>query len=304
MLLFGGNDVYDARGGGILNGVLDLGSCDDRFDGRGGTVTGEVRGGTGDDTYIVDDDSITLVENASEGTDKVRSKGDYTLAANFETLTLIGSASVNGIGNNAANTINGNGGDNHLNGQGGSDTINGDDGNDMLRGGNAADLLRGDNGDDTLKGGKGNDTLRGGDDDDMLRGGQNNDQLRGEDGDDWLKGGTGQDTLRGRQRPGHPDRRVGARCLSGGSDADVLRFTKASDSPNGSADTITDFEVGVDVIDLSAVVQGAVHRQSGRQQLLRLRPRGAHRRSGRRTPVCASTWVAMAPKTCALWCRA
>ena len=36
----------------------------------------------------------------------------------------------------------------------------------------------------------------------------------------------------------------------------MLRFTKASDSPNGSADTITDFEVGVDVIDLSAVVQG------------------------------------------------
>ena len=77
--------------------------------------------------------------------------------------------------------------------------------------------------------------------DDILRGGQGDDRLLGGAGEDTLVGGHGRDTL------------------TGGADADVFRFTRAAESPKGKADLITDFEVGLDVINLSALVPGQLN---------------------------------------------
>ena len=138
-----GDDIFINSGKAVGN--VQLGSGSGKYDGRGGTVVGVVSGSTGDDLYIVDDDSTVLVEDGAGGTDEVRSKGDFTLGDHFEILKLIGSADADGTSNDTSNTITGNGGDNRLAGKGGNDTINGGNGEDTLRGGSGNDELLGDN---------------------------------------------------------------------------------------------------------------------------------------------------------------
>ena len=89
---------------------------------------------------------------------------------------------------------------------------------------------------DTLTGLAGSDTLTGNGGDDVLSGGDGTDRLSGGSGDDRLTGGAGRDVL------------------SGGTGADRFVFA-AGDSGFGglNRDIITDFESGVDRIDLTAI---------------------------------------------------
>jgi Ca2+-binding RTX toxin-like protein/ribosomal 50S subunit-recycling heat shock protein len=92
-------------------------------------------GGTGNDTYTVDDVGDVVTENLNEGTDTVQSYlNSYTLAANVENLQLMGVQNINGTGNGLANTITGNSGNNVLNGGFGNDTLIGGAGDDVLDG--------------------------------------------------------------------------------------------------------------------------------------------------------------------------
>lgn len=228
--------VYNA---GLMQGDISLLSGDDIYDGRGGTLLGTVFGGEGNDLYIIDDSGIQLVEAVDEGIDEVRSEVNYTLADNFENLTLIGSDDLQGTGNTDDNILVGNSGDNVLRGRAGDDVINGGEGNDLLLGSNGADVISGEGGDDILRGGRRNDTLDGGDGDDILRGGQGNDKLSGGDGKDVLIGGAGQDRL------------------FGGAGADTFVFSYASHSPkNSNSDVVKDFELGLDRIDFSDLISG------------------------------------------------
>ena len=143
---------------------LTGGDGNDTLDGGSGADT--LTGGLGNDTYIVDSGSDSVVENAAEGIDTVKSSINYTLAADFENLTLTGSA-VDGTGNDADNIIIGNSSANTLLGGLGNDTIDGDSGNDTLNG---------QGGSDTLTGGSGNDILTW-DSDDTLIGGANRDTV-------------------------------------------------------------------------------------------------------------------------------
>ncbi len=101
------------------------------------------------------------------------------------------------------------------------------------------DIIYGNSAANTINGLKGNDTLHGEGGDDLLIGGLGHDHLFGGDGNDTLIGG------------------LGADVLTGGAGADVFRFTSLRDSYVTSKvqeyDTITDFEVGIDKIDLSAI---------------------------------------------------
>ncbi|MFG1379911.1 calcium-binding protein, partial [Xanthobacter autotrophicus] len=136
--------------------------------------------GRGDDTYIVDNVGDVIYENAGEGTDQVNATVTYRLAGNVENLTLLGSAAINGtgneldntlIGNDAVNALSGYGGDDLLYGRGGADVIYGGDGDDLLDGGSGADLMYGGAGNDTYvvddakdsaieSAGQGTDTVR------------------------------------------------------------------------------------------------------------------------------------------------
>ena len=69
-----------------------------------------MRGGPGNDTYLVDNTGDVVTENSNEGTDTVQSSITYTLGANVENLTLTGTAAINGTGNALDNVLFGNSG--------------------------------------------------------------------------------------------------------------------------------------------------------------------------------------------------
>lgn len=102
---------------------------------------------------------------------------------------------------------------------------NGNSLNNQIIGNAASNKLSGDSGNDTLTGNRGNDTLRGGID---------NDLLLGNNGDDNLAGGSGNDTL------------------IGGSNFDIFYF----ESPLEETDTITDFNVAQDTIQVLKLTFG------------------------------------------------
>lgn len=100
--------------------------------------------------------------------------------------------------------------------------------NVLVSGGEGDDTITTGSGHDILKGGEGDDTLKGNAGDDLLMGGEGSDTLIGDAGEDWLVGGEGDDTL------------------TGGADADTFIF-----SPGHGNDSITDFTVDSDTINLS-----------------------------------------------------
>ena len=110
-------------------------------------------GGSGNDTYTVDDSRDLVIEEVGGGTDAIRSSISYALGAQVENLTLIGAGNINGTGNAFPNIIIGNTGKNLLIGGAGNDTL-------AARGGN--DTLIGSDGDDVMLGGAGADVHNGG----------------------------------------------------------------------------------------------------------------------------------------------
>jgi Ca2+-binding RTX toxin-like protein len=126
--------LYPATSG---NDTLYGTSGNDTIDGKAGADT--MKGMTGNDIYYVDNAGDVVIESADAGTDTVRSRITYTLPANVEKLTLLGTAAINGTGNSAGNTLTGNSAANVLDGKSGADTLNGKAGNDKLTGGGGAD---------------------------------------------------------------------------------------------------------------------------------------------------------------------
>ncbi|MBK8173912.1 MAG: hypothetical protein IPK66_00990 [Rhodospirillales bacterium] len=168
----GDDSIFASAGDDTLVG----GAGNDTLDGVLGSDS--MIGGIGNDVYRVESAGDVISEAGGGGTDRVESSITYTLGANLENLTLLGSAAINGTGNALNNTIIGNTAANVLSGLGGLDTLDGGAGNDRLLGGDGSDSLLGGAGNDTLLGGAGNDTLDGGAGNDSLDGGVGNDVYR------------------------------------------------------------------------------------------------------------------------------
>lgn len=144
-----GNSLNNQIGGNAIANTLYGLAGDDVINGLGGADT--MYGGTGNDNYIVNTAGDVVVELAGEGTnDRITSSVAYTLGDNVESLTLSGTASFNGTGNELNNGLRGNAGGNVLSGLAGNDVINGDAGNDRLVGGTGHDNLTGGLGRDTF----------------------------------------------------------------------------------------------------------------------------------------------------------
>jgi Ca2+-binding RTX toxin-like protein len=203
----GGSDKLHGRSG---NDELFGGSGDDALD--GGTGADWMVGGVGNDSYIVDHASDRPVEWSGQGIDTVSATISHTLGAHVENLLLQGASALNGIGNDAANTVTGNKAANRLDGGTGSDQLDGQDGDDILLGGTGNDILRGGTGQDHLSGGAGADTLDGGDGFDYAR--------YDDAGHGNLKVSLAKSALNTGAAAG--DRFVGIEGLVGGSGHDVL----------------------------------------------------------------------------------
>jgi Ca2+-binding RTX toxin-like protein len=287
--LFGtaSDDVINARGG---NDVVDAGDGNDIVDGGdghdilfGGRGNDRLIGGTGNDTLNGGLGSDVL--DGGAGVDTLSYAGAQShnvinLTTGVATQQWLGqsvgvdslSNFENVVGGDHIDTIRGNSGNNVIHGGGSSDVLqaslgrdhlDGDAGDndtvefsgvgpvtaslatgtysinatsygtlaniDHLTGGTSADTLTGDGARNYLNGGAGNDQLAGGLGNDELWGGAGADRLVADGGNDFLSG--------------NYDRLGGF----GDSAADIFEIRT-----NAGAVTISDFQIGIDKIDLTA----------------------------------------------------
>ena len=256
--LYGGDGDDSLKGGGGNDTLTGGAGADTFYFGIGyGPDEPVSRRVSGHDTitdFIVGEDTLDLIafkhdfpgvdipQATQDGANAVLDfgdKGKVTLKnvsaedLNDALHVIRGSESVDDI-------VEGDSGDNVIYGLGGRDQLHGNGGDDRLYGGDGDDSLLGDGGNDTLYGGAGDDLSTALDTERGLYGGAGDDALYGGDGDDSLKGGGGNDTL------------------TGGAGADTFYFGigYGPDEPVSRRvsghDTITDFIVGEDTLDLIA----------------------------------------------------
>jgi len=281
----------EARAGTRGKDRFDGGRGNDRLD--GGDDNDKIGGGDGDDDLIggngndmIEGGSGLDVISGDDGNDKLSGGSDDDVVdggAGKDNVT--GGAGDDSLHGGSGNDgVKGGLGDDDINGDDGDDTLGGDDGDDTLSGGLGSDKIDGGKGNDHLLAGEdaGNDKLSGGAGEDLVDysaastgmtidlaigvafgtsstaasgtdklmgiedvlgstfgdviiGSKDSNKLAGGDGNDTLTGGRGSDTL------------------TGGAGGDVFVFTSVKDSDLKKTDVITDFTVGVDSINLSAI---------------------------------------------------
>ena len=230
-----GSASADVLTGNRLANVLD-----------GGFGADTLTGGLGNDVFVVNEAGDQAIEAALGGTDKVKSSVSYTLAANVETLDLIGTGDIDGIGNGLLNTIAGNAGRNLL--DGGVDVLS-----DRLMGGLGDDVYRIRDVRDVLVelANQGTDTVLSSITHTLAANFENLELQgssaingNGNGASNVIVGNSGANILNG----------MGGRdVMTGGGGADQFAFTTI---PNGSTnvDIVTDFETGVDRFRLENAV--------------------------------------------------
>lgn len=275
-----GNDlIYDGAGNDIVNGN----GGDDTFAAGAGSDT--YNGGSGSDT-------IDFSQSTSSTTVNLAQNYAIGNTTGFDSLSsienIIGSSAGDKLtGNTGNNVIDGGNGDDTINGGGGNDTLIGGNGNDSITSGSGNDTIYDGAGNDQVNSGGGNDVVYAGSGSDSYDGGSGIDTLDyslatsgvtinatsgsvtgfandsfsnfeqfvgstfadtflGSKGDDVFFGGDGDDTIRGM---------AGYDTFSGGLGSDTYEWI-VKDLVSGKkflgSDTISDFKVGEDVLDLSA----------------------------------------------------
>jgi serralysin len=155
-----------------------------------------------------------------------------------------GAVIENAIGGAGNDLLTGNAANNLLDGGSGNDSIYGGLGSDSISGGDGFDVIYCGDGDDVVNGNKNGDTIFGGAGNDFIGGGNGLDSIDGGDGNDTIIGGLGTDTL------------------TGGTGNDHFQFLRPLNGTT-QVDTITDYQSGQDVIELSATIFTAYLGQVG-----------------------------------------
>ena len=267
-----GNTLDNVITGGSGNDTLTGLAGNDTLNGMGGSDT--MKGGVGNDIYIVNATGDVVTENASEGTDEVRtSLTSYTLGSNVENLTSTGTAAFTGTGNTLDNVMTGGIGNDTLTGLAGNDTLNGMGGNDTMKGGVGNDIYIVNSTSDivTENLNEGTDEVQtllsaytlaanvenltgtvatgftgdGNALDNIITGGSGNDVLFGEAGNDTLRGGAGDDVLQGGEGNDIFDGQGGTNWITSGNGLDTFIFNASSGNLQ-----VDDFSDGFDKIDM------------------------------------------------------
>jgi Ca2+-binding RTX toxin-like protein len=278
-LLAGAGDI--AGTGNTANNRLTGNEGNNTLDGKAGDDT--MLGGLGNDTYVIDKAGDVADETDGGGTDTLVTPFATTLGAEFENLTLTGSAAVTGTGNAKDNAILGNSGANVLDAADGQDSVSGGSGNDTLAGGIGSDTLDGGTGADKMTGGGGDDLYRVDSAKDIVveepGGGADTVESRitytlGADVENLTLTGTSAVNGTGNTLDNILVGNTATNILSGGDGDDILDGGKGADKLSGGAgsdtivrhslaegkDTITDFQTGAggDVLDISDILIGYV----------------------------------------------
>jgi Ca2+-binding RTX toxin-like protein len=223
----------------------------DTIHGLGGNDT--IRGGGGNDVLFGDDGNDALFGDA----------GNDTLEGGYGNDTLIGGAGADTlIGGRGADTAS------YANATSGVilDLVTGGRANDAagdsysgienVVGTAFADTIAGNGADNVIDGGGGNDHLFGMDGHDVISGGAGNDEIVGGSGHDTLRGGAGDDRLAVGM--------FGSNTMTGddpgafGHDTFIIQWHVFR-----YADVITDFQRGVDKLDISGNLNLDVHLTNG-----------------------------------------
>lgn len=251
-----GTSHHDQINGGAGADVFYGANGDDLLRGYGGDD--QLTGGSGADTMIGDAGNDTMfggfgrdILHGDQGDDILNGQnGNDNIFGGDGADTLIGRSGADSLFGGLLNdTLNGGDGNDVLNGGAGEDDIFGQSGNDTANGGGGHDRILGGDGDDILNGMAGNDVIYGNQDNDTVDGGAGNDQLFGNAGDDTITGGLGNDRM------------------SGGPGTDTFVFNGALDEGH---DSVTDFALGVDEIEISGANAGNVTISGGVNTLITL----------------------------------
>jgi len=233
--IYGGNGV-DVLDGASGNDFLDGGENADFYvfyqDSEGWTDIIQDTGTTGTDRMVAMEDDVLI--SLADGFNNVSSGIELISANGFSNVWIGGSDQAEHwdfTGIRIENIA----------------RIDAGEGMDVVRGSSFADELIGGGGHDRLYGDRGSDTLYGGEDSDWLYGENGQDQLFGENGHDILEGGASRDILDGGAGHDILDGGTGRDVLTGGEGFDIFVFDQ-----NSNDDTLTDFNVADDRIDLTA----------------------------------------------------
>ncbi|WP_207480489.1 GDSL-type esterase/lipase family protein [Arenibaculum pallidiluteum] len=234
----GGNDkIYGGSGndrlmGGSGNDIMEGGDGDDRLAGDTGADT--MTGGKGADAFILrpGESNGDWITDFQEGVDTFEFKGFSRLKQSWDGDTLV---LTHATGVERVKVTKVSGPQTPPPDEPEDNTIYGTEGNDNMAGDNNANVMNGRDGDDSITSYRGADILYGGAGNDRLMGGADNDKLFGGEGNDRLAGDTGADEMTG----------------GAGADAFILRKGETT------GDLITDFETGVDKLELRGFGSGA-----------------------------------------------
>ncbi len=222
----GGTDTISYSGS--RDATIDLRAATLQYAEGGGGFISAAQGIAGGFTIA----NGAVIENATGDS------GDDTLIGNGVDNVLTGNGGSDDIaGGRGDDELNLGAGNDEADGDSGADTVNGTSGTNTIYGSSGFDDLNGGTGVDTIFGGSGDDTISGGGSGDFLFGGKGDDTIEGDDGADEIVGGLGADELTG----------------GAGADDFVFEFISDSFAGAGNRDTITDFVVGTDDIDLSNI---------------------------------------------------
>jgi Ca2+-binding RTX toxin-like protein len=240
--------------GNSLDNILSGNSGNNTLDGGVGADT--MAGGAGNDIYVIDNAGDVVTENVGEGTDTVQVGFAYTLGANLEKLTLTGTSSINGTGNELGNTLTGNSAANVLDGGSGADSMLGGAGDDTYVVDDAGDTV-------TESASQGTDTVQssvsftlGGNVENLTLTGSANINATGNSIVNSLVGNAGTNTLDGGS---------GADTMAGGAGDDIYVVDNAGDVVTESSGQGTDtvqsrvtWSLGADVENLTLTGTSAI----------------------------------------------